>query len=314
MRGADMIGRDVSMFMRGIGTLLVVFAHYAQWYITVADSNAVWQLLSKAGRYGVAIFFLVSGYGLVCSARKGLDADWVRRRVFNVYIPYLCIEGVIHLLERSQWTLNRIIRYFLGMDAWFVFVIVIFYLLFWIVWKFCEHRIFWMTAGVAVISFALAVTMKDSVWYASNVAFLIGTVAGEYCDETAVWLGTGKRRKTCIIVLFVVFLCSGGVYTFYTDRFQAVYLAGKMIASAVWSLFLLCLFANQKKTNELVVRIGAASMEIYLIHIFILQKLEILLGITGAEVVALSGILLSLILGRLLSEVFGSLGQRSRGK
>lgn len=166
-----------------------------------------------------------------------------------------------------------------------------------------------MTVGVAVISFALALTMKDSVWYASNVAFLIGTAAGEYGDETAVWLGRGKRRRTCIITLFVAFLCSGGVYTFYIDRSQAVYLAGKVIASAVWSLFLLCLFSKQEKTIELVVRIGAASMEVYLIHIFILQKLEILLGITGAEVVALSGILLSLILGRLLSGVFGGLRQ-----
>lgn len=293
------------MFMRGIGTLLVIFAHYAQWYISMEDGNIVCLLLSKAGRYGVAIFFLVSGYGLVLSAKKGLNAGWVRRRIFNVYIPYLCIEGLIHLLEKKQWSLNGFIRYFFAMDAWFIFVIVIFYLLFWGVWKLCEHRIFWMAAGVAVISAALAFVMKDSVWYASNIAFLVGTATGEYSEEIAVWIRSGKNRKIfCTIVLFAAFLCSGGVYKFYTDRSQVVYIAGKIIASALWSLFLLFLFSNQEKTDRLTVRIGAASMEVYLIHIFVLQRLEILYERIGAAAVVAAGILASLILGQLFHGLF----------
>lgn len=304
----SMITRNVSMFMRGIGTLLVIFAHYAQWYITMADGSIIWLLLSKAGRYGVAVFFLVSGYGLVFSAKKGLDARWVKRRVLNVYLPYLCIEGFIHLMERKQWSLNGAIRYIFAMDAWFIFVIIVFYLLFGVVWKFCEHRILWMAAGVTVISFILAVMMKDSVWYASNIAFLIGTAAGEYDEEVAAWFQAGNnRRGICTIVLFVSFLCSGGVYTFYTDRSQAVYLAGKITASALWAMFLLCLFLDQEKTGRLTVRIGAASLEVYLIHIFVLQRLEVLHDRIGTAVVAGLGILISLILGQLLHGLFGGL-------
>ncbi len=300
-----MITRNVSMFMRGIGTLLVIFAHYAQWYLTMEDGNIVWQLLSKVGRYGVAIFFLVSGYGLVLSAKKGLNVGWVRRRIFNVYIPYLCIEGLIHLLEKKQWSLNGVIRYIFAMDAWFIFVIVIFYLVFWAVWKLCERRIFWMAVGVTVISVALAVTMKDSVWYASNIAFLVGIMAGEYDEEIAVWFRAGKNRKMfCTIVLFVAFLCSGGVYTFYTEKSQMIYIVGKIIASALWSLFLLFLFSNQKKTDRLTVRIGAASMEAYLIHIFVLQRMEFLYEREGAAAVMVSGILASLILGQLFHGLF----------
>lgn len=300
-----MITKNVSMFMRGIGTLLVIFAHYAQWYIMIVDSNIVWLLLSKAGRYGVAIFFLVSGYGLVLSAKKGLDASWMRRRIFNVYIPYLCIEGLIHLMEKKQWSLDGAIRYIFAMDAWFIFVIVIFYLLFWVIWKLCEHRIFWMAVGVIVISVALAVAMKDSVWYASNIAFLVGTAAGENSEELDIWLRSGKNRKMfCTVILFAAFLCSGGVYTFYTDRSQVIYIAGKIIASALWSLFLICLFSNQEKTGRLTVRIGAASMEVYLIHIFVLQGLEILYERIGAVAVVALGILVSLILGQLFHGVF----------
>lgn len=66
-----MISKNASMFLRGIGTFLVILAHYSQWYLTMADGNNIWQLLSKTGRYGVAIFFVVSGYGLVFSVRGG---------------------------------------------------------------------------------------------------------------------------------------------------------------------------------------------------------------------------------------------------
>lgn len=85
----NMITRGVSMFLRGIGTLLVILAHYSQWYVMVEGSNIIWYLLTKLGRYGVAVFFLVSGYGLVFSAKKGVTTEWIIRRVMHVYFPYL---------------------------------------------------------------------------------------------------------------------------------------------------------------------------------------------------------------------------------
>lgn len=297
-----MINKNVSMFLRGIGTFLVILAHYSQWYLTMADGNAIWLLLSKTGRYGVAIFFMVSGYGLVFSAGKGLDTHWICRRIYNVYFPYIVIVGIIHLLERKQWTFKGVVRYVLGMDAWFVFVIIIFYIIFYAAWKFCEHRMLWITAGVLFASAALAVTIKDSVWYASNISFLVGVAAGQYDQEIGEWLK--DKRKMCSIVLLIAFFCSGGVYTFFTGRSEVIYLIGKIAASALWAMLLIAMFANKDISNRAIEKIGAASLEVYLIHVFVLQVLGTMSDEIGAIVVLLIATVLTLVLGQLIHRLF----------
>jgi peptidoglycan/LPS O-acetylase OafA/YrhL len=303
-----MITKGVSMFLRGIGSLLVILAHYFQWYITVENSNVIWYLLTKLGRYGVAIFFLVSGYGLVFSAKKDLEARWIIRRIMHVYFPYFCIEGILHLLEGKQWTLYAFMRYILGLDAWFVFVIVLFYIIFWFVWKFSVHKILWMSIGVAVVSFGLAIGMKDSVWYASNAAFLVGVAAGQYDREISAWLSAKKGRISLILLL--VFLCSGGIYSIFQDGSVGIYLLGKSAASALWAMFLISFFLGKDVESGMVTRLGAASLEIYLIHIFVLNRVEILMGNVNAMIVLGFGMLLSIVLGILIHWVFEKIVRR----
>ena len=62
-------GKQDSYFLRSIATMMVIVAHYSN-YIYGLNENRTWNLLSKLGRYGVAIFFLVSGYGLVYSIKE----------------------------------------------------------------------------------------------------------------------------------------------------------------------------------------------------------------------------------------------------
>lgn len=302
-----MISKNVSMFLRGIGTFLVILAHYSQWYLTMENGNIIWQLLSKTGRYGVAIFFAVSGYGLVFSTKKGLNIHWICRRIMNVYFPYLVIVGIIHLLERKQWTFRGVARYLLGMDAWFVFVIIIFYIIFYLAWKFSKHRMLWITVGVSAVSVVLALTIKDSVWYASNISFLVGVAAGQYDQRIGEWL-QGKR-KMCSIVLLIAFLCSGGVYTYFTDRSEAIYLVGKIAASALWALFLIAVFANRDISNRAIESIGAASLEVYLIHVFVLQVLGTMSDEIGAIVVLLIATVLTLALGQLIHRLFNMINR-----
>ena len=298
-----MISKNVSMFLRGIGTFFVILAHYSQWYLTMADGNNIWQLLSKTGRYGVAVFFVVSGYGLVFSVRGGgLDTHWIYRRIINVYFPYIVIVGIIHLLEKKQWTTSGVVRYLLGMDAWFVFVIIIFYIIFYLAWKFSKHSMIWIAVGVTITSVVLALTIKDSVWYASNISFLVGVAAGQYDKKIGEWLH--EKRKMCSIVLLIAFLCSGGVYTFFTNRSEVIYLVGKIAASALWAMLLIAVFANRDISNSIIERIGTASLEIYLIHIFVLQVVGILNDEIGVIAVLFIATVLTLVLGQLIHRLF----------
>lgn len=296
-----MISKNMSMFLRGIGVFLVILAHYSQWYLTITDSKIVW-VLSKTGRYGVAIFFIVSGYGLVFSAEKGLDFRWICRRIYNVYLPYLCIQGMICLLEKEQWTLASVGRYIFAMDAWFIFVIIILYILFYVVWKLDKCRIIWMAVGVSVFSIVLALSGKSSVWYSSNFAFLIGVAVGQYDESVGTWIR--ERKKICCSTLLVGFLCSGVIYTYFTNKSEYIYATGKIFASVLWSLLILCFFAYGEKTNRVIMKVGTASLEAYLIHIFVLQRLSEATERIGVEAILLGALLLSLIFAQVLHKFF----------
>lgn len=287
---------DNSLFLRGIGTILVVLAHYAQWYISMGNQNIFWLLLSKTGRYGVAIFFFVSGYGIVCSARNGLDIKWIGRRIINVYLPYLCIQGFIHVLSRTEWTLRRMLRYIFGLDAWFVFVILLFYILFFIVWKYGKRKMLWMIVGIAGISLVLALAMKDSVWYASNIAFLIGVAVAQCNQEFLLWVGR-KKPVFCGFML-ILFLICGIFYSYFMNRLQPLYLLGKIMASAVWVTFVISLFPMRIEGMRCVKKIGKSSLEIYLIHGFIIQELSTIFPQTETIIVLIMSLVLAFLVGQ----------------
>lgn len=296
MKENNFFSIDNSLFLRGIATVLVVLAHYSQWYISMGNKNLFWMLLSKAGRYGVAIFFLVSGYGIVCSASKGLDSRWVGKRLLNVYIPYLCIQGLIHILNHTEWSGKQTVRYLLGLDTWFVFVILIFYILFFLVWKYGKQRMIWMTAGVVGISVLLGILTKDSVWYASNITFLMGVVLAKYRDGFPVF--TGNRKIVRCGLAFGLFIICGVFYSYFMNRSQILYISGKITASVVWVIFIISLFPMQIKGMPFINRIGEASLEIYLIHGLIIQELSKHFPNVNLFVIAIVSFVLSLVTGQ----------------
>lgn len=70
---------DTSTILRGIAILLVIFQHFGGSFGT--------NLLTPLGGTGVAIFLVLSGFGLNESfKKKGLDYYW-RNRTIRVFIP-----------------------------------------------------------------------------------------------------------------------------------------------------------------------------------------------------------------------------------
>ena len=60
----------------------------------------------------------------------------------------------------------------------------------------------------------------------------------------------------------------------------------------------------------MVTRLWAASLEIYLIHSFVLNRVEILMGNVNAMIVLGFGMLLSIVLGILIHWVFEKIVRR----
>ncbi len=169
-----------------------------------------------------------------------------------------------------------------------------------------------MAVGVSVISIILAVTVKSSVWYSSNYAFLIGIVAGRYDESIGVWLQ--QRKAICCGILLFGFLCSGVIYTYFTNKSEFIYILGKITASILYTLFILGVFAYREKTNWIFMKTGAISLELYLVHNFVLLRLSLVKEKIGAAGVLLFSLLLSVVFSLILHEIFGLLQRRMKRK
>lgn len=270
---AEGLTREECSFLRGAAALFVVVAHYCQWYGAQTDAGILCILLSKLGRYGVSIFFALSGYGLMCSAAKGIDVSFLSRRFQNVYVPYLFLTGIIRLFDGTEWGFGAAARWALAIDSWFVFVILLFYILFYFVWRYCKNKMFLIWAGILLISAALGVCTKDSAWYSCNFSFGIGIAVKAYESQFAVFLK--KYRFFPLIFLFVCFGGSAVIYMLAMNGNQAIYIGFKILASVFWTLFVFSLAVQIKFAyGKYIRRLGEASLECYLVHPFVLAIVE----------------------------------------
>jgi len=92
------ISRECSNLLKLASALLVMFSHY---FNIKASSGEVlnpieWLIRSQGGNIGVAIFFFLSGYGLMMSEIKTHLSfrQYFRRRFLKVYLPVLLVTAI----------------------------------------------------------------------------------------------------------------------------------------------------------------------------------------------------------------------------
>lgn len=89
------INKDLSNWIKFISALVVAFHHYSQYICANGLSdNIIYKLLSTQGGYvAVAVFFFLSGYGLMESEKKKhLDfISFIKKRFLRVYLPVLLV-------------------------------------------------------------------------------------------------------------------------------------------------------------------------------------------------------------------------------
>ena len=86
--------------LRGIAIFLVLISHYAVWIGEIFHSDLLEYGLGRFGVYGVDLFFVVSGYGLVKSVgKKRINGTFLWKRFKAVYLPYLLIVGLIAVYD-----------------------------------------------------------------------------------------------------------------------------------------------------------------------------------------------------------------------
>lgn len=143
-----LLSREYTNCLKGIAILLIIIGHISGTMGTV--------IFSPLGGTGVALFLILSGYGINESYKKnGLHKFW-KKKVFRVLLPYsfvfICLAIYNQNFSPVYWTLNL-----LGLDTayWYIAFIIRCYIIFWFSsFLLSKYRIW----SIAILSIGLFLT------------------------------------------------------------------------------------------------------------------------------------------------------------
>ena len=306
----ELFSRQISYALRGAAILMVMASHYGEWYAASIGMPALSQFLMGLGRYGVDIFFLMSGYAMAKNAteKKPGRAFWAKR-LRGTYVPYLILAGIIEICAGGAVTPARVGRYLLAQDYWFIFNIMVFYLAFFAAFQAGRLRIVLLTLFTAAFSALLCGMGRQDFWYVSNLAFPLGAAFGLCEKRLLVWM-EGKRFRA---VLPATLLCILLVPAAMRERALLLQTGGRgklqLAANTLFSLWI-ALFPWPVKRVRPVGRMaggvlrffGKNSLYLYLLHPFLYYQTagRWNLGTAGSFVVAFGSAILGAWLFSLL--------------
>lgn len=197
-----LLSRDKSEVIKGIAIIFVFIHHLGNRYTRV---------FTPLGGIGVALFLLMSGYGLSISyentkriSGSGLKAFW-RKRFIGVWIPYILIELASFSLKENL-TIKSILLDFtllrpLFRLGWYLNYLLLWYIVFWVVNKGIEkftksvidkeRVVLWCVIAVIL---AVYFNYHSYIKFEQSLSFLAGIIIAYY-PETI--------RKMCNSLVFL---------------------------------------------------------------------------------------------------------------
>ena len=298
----EYLSKEETNALRGVAALMVVAAHYVQ-RINQLSLPVTIPLIEKLGRYGVAVFFLCSAYGLMESTLRSENVDgkifW-RKRLRSVFVPYWLLQALSLLvlpMERKILAWEVLIE-FTGIKHWYIFVCFFLYLLFYLSAKYQKkHILICCLVGISILNLLLmAVGRVPDYWYSSNYAFLVGLIVSKYKEtilEHICW-----KSLACAIVLFLI---SSVLYAKFS-HIWVVYFIFKNLSAIFWAVVVVLAIWYVPLKHMWLQTLGNSSIFLYVIHLNIFNAMEYF---QMESLIALSaGVCLSVIISCFLAYVY----------
>lgn len=275
--------KEQSLILRGIAIIMVIASHYVMWFMDLVTNEPLRYAVSRFGVYGVDIFFLVSGYGLVKSAAKK-RSGWTywKGRLQNTYVPYLLAAVVIELWIESEWTVKLCYRLLTGYEYWFIRNILVFYIAFFVIFKLTEKnwlRLVLLAAAVLGYSWWLMEIGRASFWFVSNLSFVIGITLALYEKKLLKAADFGYPVWLLALAALMVWVVKSGMDIRFTPVENCDKIVPGMAASTVWALLCVQLARLLPEWLGFLKFSGRISLELYLLHTFLYNQIVNYAGI-----------------------------------
>lgn len=266
--------------MRGVAILLVLLCHMAG---TFFDGRVVY--FTPLGGIGVAIFLMLSAYGLNESYIKHGLTNWWRKRLIAVWIPYFIIECSFYWTfhEWNFWDFLKDITLIkpLYQNGWYLNYLAVCYIMFYLIMSNSltrKHKIvFW--GVLSIVSFFVLSPIRAE----QSFSFLAGVIFSEKKEKLK---KLNWKTGSILIIFSVVF--------WVLEQTSVIRNAPQLIFNLVQVMIKLpcgigvcgwIISINKKMNLKLLDLVGKISYELYLVHGHVLGMVSI--NVRGAFIFVL---------------------------
>lgn len=204
--------KATSNSLRGIMQLGIVLSHLSY---TTAEPALVFSLANKLGTSIIAMFFFISGYGLMYNHRqRPIDLQSMGKRIWGIVKPMLCVSilfaGYSYLIgdgAEHYWIKNLVLHGTTPLpNSWFVFVLIWLYLSFGITFNLPRVNITYRLVLLALLS-VLQISWSvywgyERAWWVTTLAFESGCIYALY--EKQIYRFMSRWWAMILSVIFVM--------------------------------------------------------------------------------------------------------------
>lgn len=190
--------------LRGFAALLVVLFHLSLWVLGNARHGEIMRHLDL-GKYGVLLFFLVSGYVIPMSLERHGDLRkfWIGRlfRIYPAYLAAIALAVVLAAVGWLEWQLPVV-------DETVTAVLAHATMMPELVGHRGMDRVIWtlgyeMTFYLVVAGLFVWGLHKLSAWWASGLA-LLALLAGPSLPDDLLGASPERRRLTAVVLVLLI--------------------------------------------------------------------------------------------------------------
>lgn len=303
----DFLSFEQTKYVQGYLAICIMLHHIGQ------EMSASWQkyplikgleFFVPLGYLFVGFFLLCSGYGLYVSFQKKpdyLESGFFRRRVLPLLIGYI-FSGWLFLACRlimgQKLSGLTILRYFFGIwlcnpYGWFAIIMPLFYVFFFIAFKFCKKCPILVTAILVTIYTFIGTCidhndhfMCGQWWYNCVQMFWIGLLVAKYKDKLVIWARKHYVLKLIVIIalyfvakqlslLAETFISYYGEYAglpkALTVLCRWICLTADMLRTSFFGFMLLMIGLKVRIGNRFLKMMGTITFEFYIIHGLVIE-------------------------------------------
>ena len=279
----DYLSNKSTKSLKGLLALFIIFHHVSQKITTGANFSN----FEYMGRYIVALFFFLSGYGLYFQYSNDATymENFLRKRLTRIFIPFF-VFIVIYVIYRASLGEVVNVDFFLSFwrdhsniiyNGWFINSIIVLYVIFYVSFKKKDSKIaiFKLVFFTLVYIFWKAYQNHGDWEYVSIMAFFLGVFWMK--DRSLI----DKFIEKNYFVLLVSFSILMYVFRHYEVIMKNIGITNKYVyygivgnlCTMIFVVYFLLLTNKLNFSNKYLDFLGNISFEIYMIHGLVMHYL-----------------------------------------